>query len=466
MLKRVTKSNSMVPEAVRIADASFPLPFPRTLEYNAPAHGTWNIVHIGMAVPESHSIYVCSDNCLRGVVMTAAEMGCSDRFHSVTIQERDVQVDNLETITIEGVSDVIAHLPDKPPVVFVFLVCLHIFTGSDEAYIFRELGKRWPQIRFVKGYMDCIRQKEGPSPDMKLRMAEFGIIEPLPLKPDRVNILGGDVPFEKDSELVTLLSSRGYDVRQITDCSTFEQFLALGDAAVNLCTYPNGQDALRNLSERTGSRYLYLSAAVSYGEIRSQLQLLSEACGFAPVPEAWIIEQEEACEESLRHLAHVLDGQGVVIDYTAHSRPLGIARLLIEHGIRVECVLLDMILEEEQEAFIWLQTHSPDLMLVATVHPQMALFGRGREILEEGPDGISRDVIAIGQKAAWFCQTGHFVNMIEGGGLWGYQGIRELCGLIEEACARELDYREIIPRKGMGWPSLCSVPGPEQSSGR
>ena len=79
MLKRVTESNSMALEGVRIADASFPLPFPRTLEYNAPAHGTWNIVHIGMAVPESHSIYVCSDNCLRGVVMTAAEMGCSDR---------------------------------------------------------------------------------------------------------------------------------------------------------------------------------------------------------------------------------------------------------------------------------------------------------------------------------------------------------------------------------------------------
>ena len=466
MLKRVTESNPMAPEGVRIADASFPLPFPRTLEYNAPAHGTWNIVHIGMAVPESHSIYVCSDNCLRGVVMTAAEMGCSDRFHSVTIQERDVQVDNLETITIEGVSDVIAHLPSTPPVIFVFLVCLHIFTGSDEAYIFRELGKRWPQVQFVKGYMDCIRQKEGPSPDMKLRMAEFGIVRPLPAKPDRVNILGGDVPFEKDSELVALLTSRGYDVKQIGDCASFDQFLALGDAAVNLCTYPNGQDAVRNLSERSGSRYLYLSAAVSYEEIRSQILSLAEACGFDPVPEAWTREQEDACEESLRHLALVLDGRGVVIDYTAHSRPLGIARLLIEHGIRVECVLLDMILDEEQEAFTWLQMHCPDLMLFATVHPQMARFGRGRDILQDRPDVFTGGIIAIGQKAAWFCQTGHFVNMIEGGGLWGYQGIRELCGLVEEASEQMLDYREIIPRKGMGWPSLCTVPGSEQSCRR
>ena len=218
MLERVKDSGSGIPERVRIAEASFPAPFPRSLEYNAPAHGTWNIVHIGMTVPQSHSIYVCADNCLRGVVMTAAEMGCRDRFSSVMIRERDIQTDNLETITIEGVSDVIRHLPEQPPVVFVFLVCMHIFVGSDEDYMIRKLADRWPGIRFVRGYMDCIRQKEGPTPDMKLRMAEYEPIDPLPLSAGRVNVLGQDVPFRPDCELISLLTSRGYDVRQLQDC--------------------------------------------------------------------------------------------------------------------------------------------------------------------------------------------------------------------------------------------------------
>ena len=26
------------------------------LEFNPPAHGTWNIVHVGMLVPESHQV--------------------------------------------------------------------------------------------------------------------------------------------------------------------------------------------------------------------------------------------------------------------------------------------------------------------------------------------------------------------------------------------------------------------------
>lgn len=454
MLERLTGSDDRMQERVRIRDASFPAPFGRSLEYNAPAHGTWNIVHIGMAVPQSHSIYVCADNCLRGVVMTAAEMGCQDRFSSVTITERNLQTDNLETITIEGVSDVIAHLAEQPPVVFVFLVCLHIFAGSDEDYIFRTLEERWPEIRFVKAYMDCVRQKEGPTPDMKLRMAEFGIIDPLPLDEGRVNLLGGDVTFPRDGELVSLLSSRGMDVRQLSDCRTFRDFLALGDAGVNVCTYPNGSHAVRALSERTGAKFVYLSPEVSFEKIRFQTDQLFYLCGLEPVPETWFSEQERLCTQALAHLAGALTGMGVAIDYTAHSRPLGIARLLLLHGIHVEYVFLDQILEEEKEAFDWLSQNAPELELVSTVLPRMQRYGRG---LSASAD--HRKVVALGQKACWYCQTPYFVNMIEGGGLWGYQGIRTLCTLLEEAAQKQQDYRQIIPRKGIGWPSLCDVPG-------
>ena len=71
MLKRVFDPDA--PEtAVRVANAEFPAPFRSGLEYGAPARGPWNIVHVGMLIPESHQIYVCAQGCLRGVVLTAA----------------------------------------------------------------------------------------------------------------------------------------------------------------------------------------------------------------------------------------------------------------------------------------------------------------------------------------------------------------------------------------------------------
>ena len=165
MLKRIGQYTTE-DTAVRIAGASYPQPLPYTLEYCAPVYESWNIVHIGMLLPEAHQIYVCADNCMRGVTMTAAEMGMSDRFHCVIVEEKDMLYTNLERITIDGVSDVIDKLPSRPPAVLVFTVCVHHFLGSDIDYIYRELESRYPDITFIRCWMDPIMQKNHRMPDV------------------------------------------------------------------------------------------------------------------------------------------------------------------------------------------------------------------------------------------------------------------------------------------------------------
>ena len=86
MLRRVGETVDSKDAVVKIKDASFPTPFVSALEYNSPVHGNWNIVHTGMQVPESIQIYVCADNCMRGVVLTAAEMNAADRFSFVLVK--------------------------------------------------------------------------------------------------------------------------------------------------------------------------------------------------------------------------------------------------------------------------------------------------------------------------------------------------------------------------------------------
>ena len=137
MLKRVGDREFPGKTEVFIKEASFPVPFQPGLEFNSPAHGNWNIVHTGMLVPEAHQIYVCADNCMRGVVLTAAEMNAADRFSFVIVEEKDLLGGNLEDVTIEGVTDVLNRLDKKPKAVLLFTVCLHhfweaIWTGSTE----------------------------------------------------------------------------------------------------------------------------------------------------------------------------------------------------------------------------------------------------------------------------------------------------------------------------------------------
>ena len=179
MLKRVGQTemekNHVTPEGamIRIKDASYPAPFHSGLEFNSPVHGNWNIVHTGMLMPETIQIYVCADNCMRGVVLTAAEMNAADRFSYVIIEEDDLLNGNLEDITIEGVTDVLKKLERKPKAVLLFTVCLHHFLGCDLKMVYEELDRRFPEIAFVRCYMDPIMQKTGLTPDQKLRKARY-----------------------------------------------------------------------------------------------------------------------------------------------------------------------------------------------------------------------------------------------------------------------------------------------------
>ena len=100
MLKRVNDPAVRKLEGIPIADAKFPAPFVSGLEYATPARGTWNIVHTGMLIPEAHEIFVCAASCLRGVVLTAAEMGAEHRFYTVEIKEHNLFEGDMEDLLI------------------------------------------------------------------------------------------------------------------------------------------------------------------------------------------------------------------------------------------------------------------------------------------------------------------------------------------------------------------------------
>ena len=94
-------------------------------------------------------------------------------------------------------------------------------------------------------------------------------------------------------------------------------------------------------------------------------------------------------------LAGELAGWSVAIDYTASSRPFGMAKLLVKCGFRVERIYADTISPEEEDTFVWLKKQCPRMLLCPTVYHKMAVLPRTwcRE--------AGGKVLAIGQKAAY-----------------------------------------------------------------
>ena len=439
MLKRLNGEDDMTGAEVAIRDAEFPVPFASGLEYNAPARGPWNIVHTGMLMPESHQVFACAQGCLRGVILTAAEMEAMDRMSWISVDRNDLFDGSLERNIVEGTADILRKLPRKPRAVLLFLSCVHLFAGCDFEAIIAELRALFPDVVFVDCYMNPTMRKSGLTPDQLMRGQLYAPLAPCPSEPMTANLIGNDRPTDGSSELARLVRQAGWKLRDITACKTFEEYLAMAKSTLEITYLPTAAAAGDALERRLGRKHLYLPLSYDFDEIARNLAKLADALG--TVAPDWT----EAKNNALRALEHAREIAGdfeVEIDYTATPRPVGLALLLAEHGFRVTRVYTDAMIEEERPAFERLRSLAPELLLTATVHAKMRFAGKG--VHEHGP------VLAIGQKAAYFSGTRHFVNIVAGGGMYGFDGIARLAALIEDAAAHEKDTERVIQHKGLG----------------
>ena len=435
MLKRVNEQRQIA--GIPVWEAAFPSPFASGLEYASPARGMWNIVHVGMLIPEAHEIFVCASCCLRGVVLTAAELGASHRFSTVEVLERNLLEGDMEELVIEGVCDIIEKLPKRPPAVLVYTSCVHHFSGCDLDMIYDTLRQRYPDIDFVDCYMNPIMRKSGMTPDQLMRSRLYMPLHKRPVDPNAVAILGNDLPTAPDSDLYALLRENGRKIHEITSCKTYEEYQRMAESAVWLSWYPSAKIGAQMTAARLGGQHVHVPFSYGYEEIEENIRTVTRALGL-PMPD--LAGKREQCDEALERTLKVVGDTPIAIDYTFCPRPLSLARLLLSRGFNVERVYLDTITGEEKADFGYLKENYPDLLLYPTVHAAMRFHSPGE----------MSNFLAIGQKAAHFTNTCHFVNVVEGGGMWGFQAVMETARLMEEAFLEEKDLRGLIQIKGMG----------------
>lgn len=428
---------------VPIGKASFPAPFPTGLEYSAPARGGWTIVHIGFLMPESHEIYVCGKCCLRGVVLSAAELNDTDRFSTISIDEASVLNGNGEQMIIDGVAEILNGLPKMPKAVEIFTSCIHHFLATDLNLVFRKLRERFPEVGFVQCWMNPIMRKTKLAPDPFMRKQLYALLKKGEKEEKSLNIIGNNFALEADLELTQMLEKSGWKVRDICTCRDFKEYREMEKSVCNLVTNPQGLAAAKELEERLGQPYCYIPVSFDFDEIEAHYKELEAFLGTALDRKDGVCDRtvlRAKAEEELEQTAKALKGVSVVIDYMVTGRPLGLAKLLLSKGIKVTGIYIDSISREEEAEFHWLQKNAPQLELWATMHHKMAVLPRDKAEKET--------VLAIGQKAAYFTGTRHFVNHVEDGGLYGFGGLCRWFQKMREAMETERDAEAEIQVKG------------------
>ena len=303
--------------------------------------------------------------------------------------------------------------------------------------IYRELRGRFPDIDFTDCYMNPIMRKSGLTPDQLMRSRLYMLLKERKKNENAVAIIGNDLPTMEDSELYQYLKEQKYKIHEITSCKTYEEYQEMAESNFYISYNAAAVAGGKMLEKRLGGRHFYLPFSFNYDEIDRSYQALANALG-RPAP-AFSGKREES-DRALKETRTLIGDTPIAIDFAFCPRPLGLARMLLDAGFNVERVYLDAISGEEKNDYLYLQQAFPKLILHPTVHAKMR-FMASKEPTK---------TLAIGQKAAYFNNTDHFVNVVEGGGMHGYQAIIQTLAYMREAFLEEKDMRSLIQIKGMG----------------
>ena len=454
------KANADAPAPVRtgrlkITEAPFPVPFYMGLEYSTPARGMWNIAHTGLLMPETHQIFVCAYGCLRGVVLTAAEMNALGRYSALAIREHDIITGSIEDLMVNGVTDILEKLSYRPKCVQIFISCQHFFLSYDHNSVFKRIRAAHPDIVFLDCYMIPAMRKSGISPEQRMRRQMTRVWEERTGNdPKRINILGSNLRLSESSELRDWLTGAGYELKSIHDCTTFAEYLDMANAGLNIYYEPVCAAEMKDLKKRIDMDSFYFTNSFQFDEIDRTYQALADYLGI-PAPD--LSGRREAADAAMKRAREVIGDLPVAVDFTFTTRIVSFAKMLADYGFNIRAICTDLIQPEDKGAFEALQKSHPDIDILATNQPESRFFASGHESdekaaksggMEENRD--DRRWLAVGQKAAYFFATDYFVNVAEGGGYLGYDGITKIAELLIDAYENRKERRALIRRKGFG----------------
>lgn len=408
------------------------------LSYSSPCRGAWNIVHYGTLVPEGHQIYVCPVSCLRGVVLTTAEMGfeAMKKLSTIAVGEDNILNGDLEEQVLHGAERIIETLEKRPRMVMIFTSCIHHFLAVNYQRVYKILREEYPDIDFIDCYMNPIMRRKTP-PMPSLRRQILRVLKPAEKDKGQVSFVGNCFPMKEHCDLTNFLSRNNIRISDLTTMKKYDEFKAMEHSCINFTFHNAAAWAGKDLELRLNQRWLVMRESYDYDTIDEDMRKAAEALELEPLSEAEIKNEREMTEAAVEKLKKALGDVPVSVDDSAVDRPLELALYLLRHGFRVESVIMD-VNSEPEEIFTALQKAKPELKIYAA-------HGWNMRRARTKFDG---KIIGIGQKSAYLNDTSYFVNMTENAGLYGYAGIRHLMELIGEAAAEPKDMRTLIQQKG------------------
>lgn len=265
---------------------------PATLAFNSPGAQGFGVKRAGLAVPGSVMLLVAPGCCGRNTAALNA-LGYRERFFYLLMDDTDIVTGRHLNKISQAVCEVVDSLEKKPTVVMICITCVDALLGTDMERVCRKASEA-AGVPVRPCYMYALTREGRMPPMVHVRKTLYELLEKRPRKRTAVNLLGEFSPFMEDMELYEILRGLGVkEIREISRCRDFEEYLSMAEANFNLVLNPECRPAAENIRKRLGIPSIELTRLYQIDKIRRQYELLGGALGTKIDDQVWYEKAEE-----------------------------------------------------------------------------------------------------------------------------------------------------------------------------
>ena len=382
---------------------------PAALAFNSPGAQGFGVKRAGLAVPGSVMLLVSPGCCGRNTGALRPGGDYDGRMFYLLLDETDIVTGRHLTKIPDAVREVCAECTTPPSAVMLCITCVDALLGTDMDRVCRRASEA-AGVPVLPCYMYALT-REGRLPPMPaVRHTVYSLLQKRPRSSDACNLLGHFSPLRDDCELYALLRAAGVkQVRELSRCGSFEDYLALAEANFNLVLDPEARYAARDLEERLGIPSVELTRLYQLDKIENQYRLLGQVLGVTFDDSA----PKAAAQTALTALQAAHPGAVFAVGECANADPFELSLALCRAGFRVS-ELYGTVSAANFPFLRQLARLSPETKIFSNLHPTMLYY-------KETPCDA-----AIGRDAAWYHPHVPAVLWAEERQPFGYAGAQAL----------------------------------------
>ncbi|MCR5327936.1 MAG: oxidoreductase [Saccharofermentans sp.] len=400
---------------------------PATLAYNSPGAEGFGVKRAGLSVPESIMLIVAPGCCGRNTSLISSMPEYKNRFFYLEMSEPDLVTGRHLNKIPGAIKEVLEFLRDNgkkiPKVVMICITCVDALLGTDMDRVCRKaeealIDGEFEGIKVRPCYMYALTREGRRPPMVYVRQTIYSLLEPMEKDARSVNIIGGFAPLE-NTELKDYLTNAGIrNIRQISTCGTYEEFLKMASANFNIVIDPEARAAAEDMNRRLNIPYIELTRVYSSGKINSQYKALASVAGID------IDDSREKAEadEAIARLKNAYPDLKINVGECTNANAFELALSLTRMGFKVGEIYATLA----PENFVYVKNLamlSPDTKIYCNMEPTMLYY----KISQSDAD------VTIGKDAKFYCPDIPNVAWNQDTRPFGYQGIRDLMDKVFES---------------------------------